>query len=158
MAVIYTCNHEKNVPSRLSQQWLCANTCTWSHVVLLHIVLFGSLTAYIYIAYIYCIYTSMTAYLYYGHLSFLRFEHSVCRGSLMTTCIMLLGQLFEHSLVNLYQQCVAVHDMLKYISCHKAIMVITGRAHCFHDCTYILRPSCFCEITLLSTKNMDFLT
>ena len=25
-------------------------------------------------------------------------------------------------------------------------MVITGRAHCFHDCIYIFRPSCFCEI------------
>ena len=25
----------------------------------------------------------------------------------------------------------------KCMSCHKAIVVITGRAHCFHDCTYI---------------------
>ena len=25
----------------------------------------------------------------------------------------------------------------KYMSCHKAIVVITGRAHCFHDCIYI---------------------
>ena len=24
----------------------------------------------------------------------------------------------------------------KCISCHKAIVVITGRAHCFHDCIY----------------------
>ena len=32
------------------------------------------------------------------------------------------------------------------VSCHKAIVVITGRAHCFHDCIYILRPSRFCEI------------
>ena len=31
------------------------------------------------------------------------------------------------------------------ISCHKAIVVITGRAHCFHDYIYIT-PSCFCEI------------
>ena len=30
--------------------------------------------------------------------------------------------------------------------CHKAIVVITGRAHCFHDYIYILRSSCFCEI------------
>ena len=29
-----------------------------------------------------------------------------------------------------------------------SIVVITVRAHCFHDC-YILRPSCFCEIWAL---------
>ena len=32
------------------------------------------------------------------------------------------------------------------MSCHKAIVVITGRSHCFHDYIYILRSSCFCEI------------
>ena len=25
---IYICNHENNVPSRLSHQWLCTNSCT----------------------------------------------------------------------------------------------------------------------------------
>ena len=25
----------------------------------------------------------------------------------------------------------------KCMSCHKAIVVITGRVHCFHDCIYI---------------------
>ena len=30
---IYICNHENNVPSRLSPQWLCGNTCTWAHDV-----------------------------------------------------------------------------------------------------------------------------
>ena len=39
---------------------------------------------------------------------------------------------------------VATH-VSKCISCHKAIVVITGRAHCFHDYIYIT-PSCFCEI------------
>ena len=28
---IYICNHENNVPSRLSPQWLCGNSCTWAH-------------------------------------------------------------------------------------------------------------------------------
>ena len=23
------------------------------------------------------------------------------------------------------------------MSCHKAIVIVTGRAHCFHDCIYI---------------------
>ena len=31
-----------------------------------------------------------------------------------------------------------VHHVPKCISCHKAIVVITGRAHCFHDCIYIM--------------------
>ena len=26
---IYICNHENNVPSRLSPQWLCGISCTW---------------------------------------------------------------------------------------------------------------------------------
>ena len=40
----------------------------------------------------------------------------------------------------------SVHHVPKCMSCHKAIAVITGRAHCFHDYIYILRLSCFCEI------------
>ena len=30
-----------------------------------------------------------------------------------------------------------VHHVSKCMSCHKAIVVTTGRAHCFHDCIYI---------------------
>ena len=60
----------------------------------------------------------------------MRFEHSVCHGSLMTTYITLLALLVEQSLVHWYQQCVTVHHVPKCISCHKAIVVITGRAHC----------------------------
>ena len=37
-------------------------------------------------------------------------------------------------------QCVTVHPMPKFRSCHKAIMVITGRAHCY---------TCVLEGTLL---------
>ena len=29
--------HKNNVPSRLSPQWLCGNSCTWAHDVRLHI-------------------------------------------------------------------------------------------------------------------------
>ena len=39
----------------------------------------------------------------------------------------------KHSLVHWYQQCVTVHHVPKCMSCHKAIVVITGRAHCFRD-------------------------
>ena len=34
---IYICNHENNVPSRLSPQWLCGNSCTWAHDVRLNL-------------------------------------------------------------------------------------------------------------------------
>ena len=33
MGVIYICNHENNVPSRLSPQWLYGNSCTWAYDV-----------------------------------------------------------------------------------------------------------------------------
>ena len=43
-----------------------------------------------------------------------------------------------------YNGFVAIHALGHIIygtkpcmSCHKAIVVITGRAHCFHDCIYI---------------------
>ena len=41
---------------------------------------------------------------------------------------------------------VATHALghMMYMSCHKAIVVITARVHCFHD--NILCSSCFCEI------------
>ena len=34
---MYICYHESNVPSRLSPQWLCGNSCTWAHDIWLHI-------------------------------------------------------------------------------------------------------------------------
>ena len=34
---IYTCSHENKVPSQLSPQWLCSNSCTSAHDVRLHI-------------------------------------------------------------------------------------------------------------------------
>ena len=41
-----------------------------------------------------------------------------------------------------------VDHVPKYMSCHEAIVVITGRAHCFHDCIYIymqcIEPIQFC--------------
>ena len=85
----------------------------------------------------------------YAHLGSVRFEHSECRGLLMTTYITLIALLVEHSLVHWYQQCVTVRHVPKCMSFPKAIVVITGRAHCFYDCMYILRPSCFCEIWAL---------
>ena len=71
---IYICTHENNVPSRLSPQWLCGNSCIWAHDV--------------------------------------RYDDNTAHG-------------------------VTVHHVPKCMSCHKAIVVMTGRAHCFHDYIYI---------------------
>ena len=37
-------------------------------------------------------------------------------------------------LVHWYQQYITVHHVPKCMSCQKAIVVISRRAHCFHDC------------------------
>ena len=42
-----------------------------------------------------------------------------------------------------------VHHVPKCISCHKAIVVITGRAHCFHD--YIQFEHSVCRGSLMTT-------
>ena len=87
-------------------------------------------------------------HIYYTHLASVRFEPSVCHRSLMTTYIMIFALLVEHSLVNWYQQCITVHHVPKCISCDKAIVVITRRAHCYHGCIYIT-PTCFCRFWTL---------
>ena len=50
----------------------------------------------------------------------------------------LFAWLVEDSSVHWYQQCLTVHHVPKCISSHKAIQVITGRAHCFHDYIYTI--------------------
>ena len=70
----------------------------------------------------------MIAHIYYSRRASETFELSMCCGSLMTTYITLLAKLVEHSLVHWYQQCVTLHHVPKCMSCHKAIVVITGRA------------------------------
>ena len=43
------CDHENNVPSRLSPQWLCGNSCTWAHDV--HDVYEPYIYIYIFLSY-----------------------------------------------------------------------------------------------------------
>ena len=79
--------------------------------------------------------------------SFVRFEHSVCCGSLMTTYIALLALLVEHSLVHWYQQCATVHHVPKCMSCHKVIVGITGGHIVFMiACIYIMPVFLFVRI------------
>ena len=50
--------------------------------------------------------------------------------------------------------CTWAHDvrLMMYgwcMSCHKAIVVITGRSHCFHDCIYITTISLLWDLSTL---------
>ena len=84
------------MPSRLSPQWPCGNSCTWAHDVRL------TKDTWPYIRTLcpqvhelpqsHCgdnrkdtLFSWL--HIYYAHLVFVRSEHSVCRGSLMTTYI-----------------------------------------------------------------------
>ena len=49
-----------------------------------------------------------------------------------------------------------VHNVPKCMSCHKAIVVITGRVHCFFDCIYILHPSHLCEIWATLNRKLSY--
>ena len=71
---------------------------------------------------------------FYVHFPFMRFEHSVCRGSLMATYIKILAWSVEHSLLHWCRQCVTVRHVPKCMSCHEAIVVITERTHSFRGC------------------------
>ena len=46
-----------------------------------------------------------------------------------------------------------VHHVPKCMSCHKAIVVITGRAHCFHDCMYIMPILLLWDLSTLCVVN-----
>ena len=47
-----------------------------------------------------------------------------------------------------------IHHVVKCMSCHKANVVITGRAHCFHDYIYLLHPSHLCEYYIYIYTNI----
>ena len=47
------------------------------------------------------------------------------------------GYVANHALGHMVYDCKIVYHVPKCMSCHKVIVVINGRAHCFHDCIYI---------------------
>ena len=59
------------------------------------------------------------------------------------------------SLVPWHQQCVTVHHVPKWMSYHKAIGVITGRAHCFPS-SVLIHLRVF-NLTCLKQRFDDFL-
>ena len=68
LSTTHSVHIENNVASRLSQQWICGNSCTWAH------------------------------------------DKQCCYRT----------------------SCAQVHELP-----HHRTTVVTGRAHCFHDCIYI---------------------
>ena len=47
-----------------------------------------------------------------------------------------------------------VHHVPKCMSCQKAIVVTTGRAHCFHDCMYITPILLLLDLSTLCIVNV----
>ena len=47
------------------------------------------------------------------------------------------GSVANYALGHIMYGCNIVHHVPKCMSCQKDIVVITGRAHCFHDWIYI---------------------
>ena len=69
---------------------------------------------------------------------------------LVTTCLVVAVQPCMEWIPIFKKKCVTVHHVSKYMSCHKAIVVITRTAHWFFMITYILCPcSYFCEVWAL---------
>ena len=97
---------------------------------------------YIYIYYIYiCIYIYILyIYMYIYHLGSVRFEYSVCHGSLQTPYILcsLFSLLSTHWFIGPATCKHTSGAQVQCMSCYKAIAMITGSAHCFHDCVYIM--------------------
>ena len=58
-----------------------------------------------------------------------------------------LHSLLSILLIHWYQLCGTVHHVPKCMSCCRAILVITGRAHCFHDCIYTYNMYIYISIT-----------
>ena len=116
----YICNHEINVPSPLLPQWPCSDSYTWARCVqranCFH----------------YCIYIMPILLLW--DLSTLWVMDHFWPLIYYAPCLACWA-LFV--LFHWYQQCVTVRHVPKCMSCYKAIVVMTGRAHCFHDCKYI---------------------
>ena len=78
---------------------------------------------------------------------FYKFKHSVFIVDHLKPLLLHFGWLVEHLLLHWQQQCVTMRHVPNCMSFHKAIVVITGRAHCFHNfsvlcasCSFLLAP------------------
>ena len=80
---VYICNHETNVLSRLSLQWLCGSSCTWAQPYIM------CPSAWVATKLLWWWVDTLFSWLhiYYAHLASVRSYHSMYCGSLMTTYI-----------------------------------------------------------------------
>ena len=53
----------------------------------------------------------------------------------MSRCF-IYSNIYIYIYIHIYQQCVTIYHVPKCMSSHKATVVKTGRAHCFHDCIH----------------------
>ena len=91
---------------------------------------------YIYIIYIYT-YLSLSIYLsiYPSIYLYMHNHENHVPSRFITTYLFGNSCTWAHD-VRLWVQ--MVHHVPKCMNCHKAIVLITGRAHCFHDYIYIM--------------------
>ena len=117
MGPIYICNHENNVPSRLSPKPLCGNWCTWAHDVW-YVVITGTviylLSIYISVLISMSISTYLSIYLsiyldVYIYIIYIQ----ICQRSFLINIVLLLLLLLS-SFMNIYTGLV-----LKYKYCYQ---------------------------------------
>ena len=76
----------------------------------------------------------LTVAFYLGKMLVLESTFSIITGWVQA----FIDNIFKDSTSGVFQGCNIVHHTPKCMSCHKTIVVITRRAHCFHDCIYIM--------------------
>ena len=79
--------------------------------------------------------THVLGHMMYGYILLVPMKQRVLNNQSKERNIRFIGSYIY--LVHWCQQCVIVHHVSKCMSCHKATVVITWSANCFHDCIYI---------------------
>ena len=118
--------------------------------IYIHIYMYIYIYIYIYIythiyTYIYiCIYISIYIYIYiYIIMKTMCAPGYHHNGSMSTHEFVALGHM-------MYVRTWTIHHVPKFLRCHKAIVLITRRVHCFHDYIYITRILLLWDLSTLS--------
>ena len=85
-------------------------------------------------------------------------RESVCLFALMHTYINL--HLYAYINIHIYAAYVyiyAVYHVPKCMSCHKAIVVINGRVHSFHDCIYTMPVLLLWDLSTMCTSSYFYI-
>ena len=74
-------------------------------------------------------------------------------GSVVTSYIFYIIYTYYTNIHLYIYTCIYIHHVPKCMSCHKAIVLITGRAHCFHDYMYITPILLLWDLSTLYVMN-----